>query len=191
MVEQSDEAPAQDVVDLLVEQHALIRDLFAEATGADGRDRRPAFERLVRLLAIHETAEEEVVHPLARRALDGGDGVVEDRLAEEREAKEMLGRLDEMDPESPEFAPLLNQLRDAVLAHAQYEERYEFRYLRQQSTPDQLRRLVTAVRAAEAVAPTHPHPGNESATGNLLAGPVLALFDRMKDAVQQSSRDES
>ncbi|MCP2256406.1 Hemerythrin HHE cation binding domain-containing protein [Streptoalloteichus tenebrarius] len=192
MVRQThDEAPSQDVVDLLVEQHAMIRELFARVTGADARNRRATFEELARLLAIHETAEEEVVHPLARRLLPGGDGVVRDRLDEEEKAKEMLARLDEMDAESPEFLSLLDELRMAVLTHAQYEERYEFLYLRQQGSPDQLARLVGAVRAAEAVAPTRPHPGMESATGNLLAGPVLALFDRMKDAVRKARTNET
>nr|BFF04755.1 hemerythrin domain-containing protein [Streptoalloteichus tenebrarius] len=162
MVRQThDEAPSQDVVDLLVEQHAMIRELFARVTGADARNRRATFEELARLLAIHETAEEEVVHPLARRLLPGGDGVVRDRLDEEEKAKEMLARLDEMDAESPEFLSLLDELRMAVLTHAQYEERYEFLYLRQQGSPDQLARLVGAVRAAEGrgADPASPRDG--------------------------------
>lgn len=42
------------------------------------------------MLAVHETAEEEVVHPAARRTLAGGNELVDDRLAEESEAKDML-----------------------------------------------------------------------------------------------------
>ncbi|WP_228782529.1 hypothetical protein [Nocardia abscessus] len=42
--------------------------------------------------------------------------------------------------------------------------------------------MAGSVRAAEAVAPTRPHPhAGESAAANLLAGPPLALFDRARD----------
>src|SRR5690606_41788081 len=78
----------EDVIELLLGQHMLIRELFVEVQSSTGEARSEAFARLVRLLAVHETAEEEVVHPLARRHIDGGEQVVEDRLREEHEAKE-------------------------------------------------------------------------------------------------------
>ncbi|NUP65917.1 MAG: hemerythrin domain-containing protein, partial [Nonomuraea sp.] len=56
-----------DVVDLLVRQHEEIRSLFTEVENAAPEDKAEAFRRLVRLLAVHETAEEEIVHPYARR----------------------------------------------------------------------------------------------------------------------------
>lgn len=175
-----------DVVDLLISQHVEIRGLFAEVESTIGDTRRGAFERLVRLLAVHETAEELVVHPLTRVSVDGGADVVDDRLAEERQAKEALAALEEITPDAPEFPGLLSQLRASVLEHAHNEESYEFRYLRQAVEPSRLRALTAAVRAAEAVAPTHPHPGVESATANTLVGPAMSLFDRTKDLVRKA-----
>ena len=61
-----DRAMDDDVVALLMRQHGDIRNLFDEVEAATGEERRDAFRRLVRLLAAHETAEEEVVHPFAR-----------------------------------------------------------------------------------------------------------------------------
>src|SRR5205823_3632475 len=59
-----------DVVEFLLEQHNRIRQLFAEtADAATPEDREKKFFELRRLLAVHETAEEEIVHPRARRAL--------------------------------------------------------------------------------------------------------------------------
>ncbi|MGB6165925.1 MAG: hemerythrin domain-containing protein [Pseudonocardiaceae bacterium] len=52
-----------DVIDLLIAQHSLIRDLFEEVKTAQGEAQEEAFHRLRRMLAVHETAEEEVVHP--------------------------------------------------------------------------------------------------------------------------------
>ncbi|MGW5055305.1 hemerythrin domain-containing protein [Actinokineospora sp. NPDC004072] len=177
---------AADVVELLIGQHMRIRDLFTEVESATGAAREEAFRELVRLLAVHETAEELVVHPEARRVMEGGDAVVEDRLVEEQAAKELLKRLDEIGPDDAQFPALLAELRVAVLDHANYEEQYEFRYLRRALDADRLAQLADAVRAAEKVAPTHPHPGAQSATANLAAGPLLGLFDRTKDAVRKA-----
>lgn len=140
---------AEDLVDVLLGQHMAIRNLFVEVESATGQARTEAFGRLVHLLALHEAAEEEVVHPLARTVLDGGGELVDDRLHEEREAKEVLSRLADLDPDSGEFATLLAELRESVLAHAAREEAYEFRYLRRAVEPARLRALATAVRVAD------------------------------------------
>jgi hemerythrin superfamily protein len=173
---------AEDVIELLLGQHMLIRDLFAQVQTGKGERRDEAFARLVHLLAVHETAEEMMVHPLAR-AIDGGEQVVEDRLQEEHEAKEMLERLEDMDRDSDEFTSQLARLREAVLTHAHHEEVYEFRYLKARSDPERLRAMARRVRLAEKTAPTHPHPGAETAAENIALGPVATVFDRVKDAM--------
>jgi hemerythrin superfamily protein len=178
-------APDEDVVELLMRQHGLIHDLFDDVRATSAQARPPAFARLVRMLAVHETAEEMTVHPLARTALPGGPGVVDDRLGEEKSAKELLSRLETLDPADPGFLPLLDELRLAVLAHARAEERYEFVKLRETTDEATLSRLATAVKAAEAVAPTHPHPGINTPAENLAAGPFVAVVDRVRDAVRK------
>jgi hypothetical protein len=176
---------AHDVVEFLIGQHMQIRDLFTEVDKSTGKARRDAFERLVKLLAVHETAEEQLIHPLVRVGVHGGGDIVGDRLSEEREAKEILVRLEDVGPDSNQFPLLLAKLRASVLMHAHNEEAYEFRYLRREVAASELQPLVSMVRAAEAVAPTHPHPGVESAAANTAAGPLMSLFDRTKDMVRE------
>ncbi|ETK30667.1 hemerythrin domain-containing protein [Microbispora sp. ATCC PTA-5024] len=180
-----------DVVDLLLEQHNQIKTLFAEVAAAQGERRLELFHDLVRLLAVHESAEEQVVHPAARSK--AGDAVVEARLHEEDEAKHALSDLYDLGVDHPEFDTGLATLAQAVLDHATHEEQEEFTRLRQETSPEQLRRMSGAVRAAEAVSPTRPHPGaGESALANMLVGPPVAVFDKVRDAVRdwrQSNRD--
>ncbi|HEY6796266.1 MAG TPA: hemerythrin domain-containing protein [Kineosporiaceae bacterium] len=175
-----------DVVDLLREQHARIRDLFAEVEAADGEARRDSFRRLVRFLAVHETAEELVVRPLSRRYVDAGDAVAADRVEEERIAKEKLAELEELTTDHEDFLPKLAVVRTAVLQHARAEERYELSKLRRADATDELEAAARALRAAESLAPTHPHPGVESTTANVMTGPVLALVDRVRDVVRDA-----
>ncbi|GLZ60577.1 hemerythrin domain-containing protein [Micromonospora sp. NBRC 107095] len=181
--------PEEDVVDLLLAQHAQIEQLFLLVIGGTGDTQRDAFDDLVKLLAAHETAEEEIIHPLARTLPGGGgDAMVDDRLDEERQAKETLQALIEGGVDADGFDTGIVLLREAVLLHARHEERYEFPQLRQHVPVDRLRSLAAAVRAAEASAPTRPHPSAQSAKGNLAAGPVLAVVDRVRDAVRKPSK---
>lgn len=176
--------PPPDVVDYLVGQHGRIRDLMMEVMAFSGEERRASWRELVRLLSVHETAEEEVVHPVARRRLDAGGAIVDDRLTEEHDAKELLEQLDGMDPDDPGFLPLFLRMRSAVITHAVNEQRYEFSYLRQTVDTAELAGLRVLAMAAESTAPTHPHAGVESATANLLAGPPAAIMDRARDAIR-------
>src|SRR5215204_5405058 len=122
----TDQPTDDDVIALLLRQHQEIRSLFTELETATGDARRDAFRSLVRLLAVHETAEEE--------------------------------------------------------------EREEFPRLRTEYSADQLRGMAVAVRAAEAVAPTRPHGGTESAKANLLLGPPAAIMDRARDLIRGALR---
>ncbi|GAA0250459.1 hemerythrin domain-containing protein [Cryptosporangium japonicum] len=177
----------QDVVDLLIEQHEQVRFLFTEVKSASGDAQRDAFGRLVRLLAVHESAEELLVHPAARQS--AGDEVVSARLHEEHDAKKELSELYDLGVGGAGFDKRFAAFERAVLDHAAHEEREEFPELRRTVDAKRLVDMAGAVRAAEAVAPTRPHPAaGESALGNLLAGPPLALFDRARDAVGDWTR---
>jgi hypothetical protein len=101
----------------------------------------------VRLLAVHETAEEQLVHPLARVSGHGGGDVVVHRLAEEREAKDTLRDLERMGPEAPGFDAVFAQFRGKVLTYASHEETDEFPRLRESVPEDRLRGLVLALKA--------------------------------------------
>lgn len=173
-----------DVVDYLKAQHATIRELFTEvldAAGAETRDQ--AFTRLRTMLAVHETAEEMVVHPRVRRKIDGGAQIVDERLAEEHDAKVLLRDIEQLPRDSAEFSKAVIHLQAAVLKHAEAEEELEFTALEAELDDDELNKLADAVAVAERIAPTHPHPGVESAAANFAAGPFASVLDRARDAL--------
>jgi hypothetical protein len=157
--------------------------LFAETLSAAGKEREKAFVELRRLLAVHETAEEEIVHPRAKRKLADGAALVDQRLEEEHEAKTVLQKLEKLDVDSEEFTRQLTELRDAVLDHADHEEKDEFAKLGEELSDDELASMGRAAKLAEAIAPTRPHAGVESQVANLVAGPFAAMLDRARDAI--------
>lgn len=174
-----------DVVTLLLRQHTQIRGLFDQVATEEGTRRDETFQQLARLLTVHEAAEQEVLHPYARQAFEGGADVVASRRKEERKADQVLARLADMGTDAPEFGPLLNELRQEVLAHAEAEERNEFNRVQAVADAGQLRAMAAAVRAAEAVAPSRPHPGAESGRRSSLLGPLASLTDRVRDAARR------
>ncbi|EKF24327.1 hemerythrin HHE cation binding domain protein [Mycolicibacterium hassiacum DSM 44199] len=181
--------PDNDVVRFLTDQHNLIKDMFDEVLGASGdKAREEAFTELRQLLAVHETAEEMVLHPRARRSVADGEAIVDARLEEEHEAKKSLSRLEKMDIASDEFLVELRKFRDEVIEHAENEEREEFGVLHDVLSAEDLKRMAGAVQAAEAIAPTRPHPGVESAKLNFAAGPFASMLDRARDAIAAALR---
>lgn len=174
---------ARDVVAFLTGQHEQIKGLFAQVASAVGTDREQAFLELRRLLAVHETAEEEVVHPRAEHELADGKAIVEARLREEHDAKEALAALEQLDVDSAEFEAKFAALQTDVLAHAEAEEQQEFARLQVELDDDQLQRMRNAVKMAESMAPTRPHAGVESRAANLFAGPFAMMLDRARDAI--------
>jgi len=180
------ESPEQ-VVDFLKAQHDLIEDMFDEVLlASDPQAREKPFIELRQLLAVHETAEEMLVHPRVRRDFATGDEVVDALLQEEHEAKEQLSKIEGLDITSQQFIDELSKLRDAVLNHAENEESNEFPKLQRELSANDLKWMGTAVRAAEAIAPTRPHAGVESAKLNFAVGPFASMLDRARDVLQRA-----
>ena len=175
-----------DVVDLLLDQHRVIRELCEEISTATAADREQPFRSLVRLLAVHEAVEEELVHPYVKRRVDGAKAAVAERVEEEREVNRMLMALDTLGPADPAFEELFTRFRTALLAHADKEESSEFAGLRSATGPAERAAMGAALRLASSMAPTHPHPGNESAPRALLVGTPMAMIDRARDLLRDA-----
>ena len=175
-----------DVVDLLLDQHRVIRELCAEVAQATPAGRDEPFRSLLRLLAVHEAVEEELVHPFVKRRVAGAKDAVAERVEEEREVNKMLVALDALGPSNPGFEELFTRFRTALLAHADKEESSEFAGIRSATRPAERSAMAVAVRLASSLAPTHPHPGNESTSRALLVGTPMAMMDRARDLLRDA-----
>lgn len=179
--------PEGDVIRILLEQHARIRDLFKDVGAATGDHKQNAFDELRALLAVHETAEEMVLRPVSKDV--AGEAVVNARNDEEQHATEVLQQLERLDITSTEFDTMLAQLETSVSQHAENEEKQEFPHVLSQCDADQRRSMGKALKGAEAIAPTHPHPSTAGKPAAQLAvGPFISLVDRARDALTGTGR---
>jgi hypothetical protein len=173
-----------DVLTVIAAQHQLIREQFEKVAQALPAERDDLFCELRRMLAVHETAEEEIVHPVLRISGEEGGAAADRRLREESRAKEQLAELERMGVDDPAFLTRLQALAVDVDTHARLEEEEELTALRQHQSEDRLRAMAKAFALAEAAAPTHPHPhAPDGAVGNLVVGPFAAVADRVRDAL--------
>lgn len=176
----------ETATDFLRRQHDEVRSMFAQMSDQKGEGRTQLFDCLRAFLAVHETAEEEIVHPAARKAGANGEKVVEARLAEESEAKNVLSELEKIGPGSTEFDEKFAQFQKAVEAHANAEEQELFPILEAELDANTLQDMTKKLEIAEKMAPTHPHPhGPDGALGNLVIGPFVAMADKVRDALKR------
>lgn len=176
-----------DVTTVLRDQHAEIRRAFRRAA-LPGPGRNDAFRALVRMLAVHEAAEQAHVHPTTRRV--GRKTMAAARVSEEERATRLLAQLWQAGPRGAGYLGRLWVLRREVLAHAAREEREEFPVL------DRLGRarrwlLGVEVWLARELAPTRPHPKVTGELANKLAMPVFGPADRIRDLASRLRQAQS
>ena len=173
-----------DLVTLIRQQHDQVRSLMQEVKSAPAAGRKEQFEALARMLAVHETAEEMTVYPALQKMGDEGTRVAEARKNEEDEAKKVLANLEGLDCSSTEFEQAFEEFSGNVERHASSEEA-EVLPLLMESDADGRREMARAFLLAEKMAPTHAHRmAPESAVGNMLVGPFVAMVDKVRDAIR-------
>jgi hemerythrin superfamily protein len=170
----------EDAVELLLARHRQTERLIDEyerATGDPSR-RQAVLAELRRLLSIHEAVEEQLVHPLVRRALPDGHRLAVEVLDQKQQAKRLLAGIEESAPGTDDREELVRRLFEGVRRHIQTEETAVFPLLRLHLGPRERMRLGAMVERAERLAPTHPH--RDAPPGNVVGMPVVGRLDRAR-----------
>ncbi|MFJ9734191.1 hemerythrin domain-containing protein [Streptomyces sp. NPDC101171] len=116
-------AETQDVVDLILQDHRRMEDLFRLMRSVEA-DRGAALREFADLLVAHALAEEAKVYPALKRYKDIDDEEVEHGEHEHDEGNEALLELLEVEEVgSEEWDSKLEALVEAVTHHADEEER--------------------------------------------------------------------
>jgi hemerythrin superfamily protein len=177
---------ASDILVLLERDHRAAEALLHRFDDISLTGREEYFCEVVHTLVGHEVAEEMVVYPTVKEEAPNGSQVADARLAEQAEAEELLAEMEKLDPASAAFAGKFHKLRDAVLGHAEAEESTAFALLKDSTTGQRREELGVRYEKAKGSAPTHPHPhAPDTPPANKLMGPIAAMFDRARDALQK------
>jgi hemerythrin superfamily protein len=174
----------RDVVGLIHSQHTEIAGLLSRVVAETGPERESRFGDLRRLVAVHETAEQEVIYPVLRSLGGEARHIADARAAEEAEGVKLLSRLEALDPNSAEFLDVFNDFRSAVARHSHAEEDEVLPLLLSTQDADRRRQMAEMFATAEQAAPTHAHPhAGTSAVAHVITGPALTIMDHVRDAL--------
>jgi hemerythrin superfamily protein len=173
----------EDVIELLVHDHREVQEMFDRYRGAATPEaRREVVEQAVIELVRHSVVEEQYLYPAARKAIAGGESIVEHELAEHAEAERVMKRLEGMAPTDPGYEEAVTQLMRDIAEHIADEEGELFPRLREAMSRDELVALGDKVQTGKKLAPTRPHPAAPDRPPlNKLLAPGAGLVDRVRD----------
>jgi hypothetical protein len=139
-----------DVIDLLLHQHHEVKRSLAEVETLEGDSKMAAFSRLEKLLSSHESAEQQVVHPVTRDHA-GNPELAQDLVYDEDAAMVVMTELHSLGAGNPDFDPKFTALRDAVLGHNVREESEEYPLLRRTQSVQRLEEMADDLRAVQSM----------------------------------------
>ena len=109
-----------NALDLLIEQHDEVEDLFDMIEKASGEKKTELFEELADKLAAHATIEEKLFYPTVKRKETAE--LLMESSEEHLAIKRVLADLIEMDTDDEHFDAKLTVMREEVDHHAREEE---------------------------------------------------------------------
>ncbi len=178
---------ADDAVTLLTRDHRNVETLFQRFEAAPAAEyalKRELIDEIIKELSIHAGIEEQVLYPYIREHVPGGEGLASEGLEEHQEATELLHQLEQADEQDPQFETLARKLIADVRHHVEEEEGEFFPALQAAAGSERLADLGEKLQTAKRLAPTRPHPeAPDTPPGNLAAGPVAGVADRVRDAL--------
>jgi hemerythrin-like domain-containing protein len=109
----------KNAVDLILQQHQQVRDLFKKIRAADGKECKELVNLASDLLIVHTLLEERVFYPAMKKV---DPEKIEHSLEEHQEADELLYSLNDLSYLSPGFKEKVDSLLEAVEHHVEEEE---------------------------------------------------------------------
>ena len=180
-----------DAIELLRRDHDEVRALLSELEAsvepgqADPCERRrAAVVQVIVRESTHEAIEEQYFWPVVRRRVHDGIRLADQGVSQELELKRVLDLLDGLDPETPQFKPLLCQLTGIGRVHHEFEERRVWPGVRLALSEQELADLGAQLEQGRRLAPTRPHTHLSPDPEVLrLAGRIAGATDRIRDAL--------
>lgn len=181
---------ARSVVDIIIDDHREVQEMFSRAQQETGNDE---FQRLVNMIIAelirHSVAEEQYLYPALRQYVAGGDEIADEETAEHREAEQVMKQMEALSPGDPQLRERFNALVDDVSHHIREEESDALPRIQSACPEEELIELGRKIERAKRVAPTRPHPSApDTPPMNKLLAPGAGLVDRVRDAVAGRAR---
>ena len=130
-------ASDEDAVDLLVNDHEAIAELFDRyetlaAEDAPAPERRELAEEICTLLLVHAAIKEEIFYPAARELLEE-EYLIDEALVAQDSARAIIDDIQAGDPTEPRYDAQVRILHELVTQHFEEEQSELFPRVRSSS----------------------------------------------------------
>jgi hemerythrin-like domain-containing protein len=138
----------------------------------------------------HEAIEQQLFWPAVRDALDDGDELADEAIAQEDAGKKLLQRLDDGEPGQSDYHDALADFVKAGREHIAYEQDVVWPRFAAAVSVSDLEQLGDKLEQAKSIAPTRPHPDTPSnAPVQATMGVAAAMADKVRDVVTGRAKD--
>lgn len=183
-------AEKPDAIELIKRDHRNVEEMFSQYERTQDPDERTRIAHdAVHELAVHGEIEELRFYPRMREVLPNGDQLADEAIGEHVEAKQTLNEIDSMTAHDDGFHERMTELMAEIRHHVQEEESEMLPAIREQLSAEELADLGEKLQDAKSMVPTRPHPNAPTTPGaKAVAGPPVALVDRIRDAIRREAR---
>jgi len=174
---------ADDLVNVLTEDHLELRQLLTELEHLSGgeRLRRTLTDQLIVEVVRHSVAEECYLYPLVRERLPDGDRMVEKALAEHRRLENILRRLEAPDIPDDQFALLMSRLIACGRRHIDNEDERILPALAAHVGEEELIELGKKAQQSKSCAPSRAcHTADDRPLVHVLLSSGAGLVERVR-----------
>lgn len=158
---------SENAIDILTHDHRKVDELIAklenvETSNAKTESPEMTFTQFRDNFMLHGQVEEQIFYP-ALKENPATASLVEHAVDEHQEVKEMLAKMESLEPNSSEFQSLLKKVKEDIRHHVEEEESEMFTKARQvfgEQKMEELGRQINQMKEREK-------PNSNSATASI------------------------
>jgi len=185
-----------DALTFLREDHKSVLGMLEVLDGAPSGSgaQESGLETMVTNLIIaesqHEAIEEQFFWPAVRKALENGDALADEAIAQEQAGKKLLQRLEDGKPGDADYHDALQEFVKLGREHILYEQEVVWPVFEAAVEQAEREKIGEKLEVAKKVAPTRPHPDTPpNATVQKTMGTGAAMLDHARDIVSGRESD--
>eukprot|EP00762_Andalucia_godoyi_P006759 ANDGO_00902.mRNA.1 putative hemerythrin-like protein C869.06c len=173
----------RNAVDYLLKDHTALKTLFGQYGKAAGgfEKKKEIADQIVRAATMHDTAETSALYPIVRVMMDSN--LADHYLQDHQKLRDVMYEIENVKGDVNKLDRLVSEAQATFNSHIAEEEHDLFPKLQNNLSDTQMGAMYTALEAAKAIGPTHPHPWAplKPLTGGAVAGPLAGMLDKLRD----------